>query len=318
MNQLNLQGSIHDHADGCISMRPMMVRKYGETRTNEIIAKVKTDLKSVRNKLASIPNLFSMIYDLLQDRESIQEAGYRYGKLRAEQGYKKAEGIFAPQYHVNRGLTLRQATRAMYDGMRQAEKEFGIRITPTIGIGRETSSYIGEKVASIACEYEGEMILDLVCDEIDNPPQKFHTAYKRTFGTKTKRVCHVEVVSPSPVHTYNFRLIENLKTALFDLKCDGLQHGSGLIHDQKLIDYVVDNQIRVAGCPLSNLALGHIQDVKEIGIDKLLDAGVWYTLGPDDDLFLASLEEVAIACDKVYHFNAQQKQQLEANALRPL
>ena len=320
MNPLNPLGIIHDHVDGCVSMRPMLDDKYGEARTSEIIRKARIGLRSVRTRQASLSGLFNFIYNILQNGESIQKAGYLYGKLRFEQGYKKAEGIFAPQYLINKALTLRQATAAMYRGLKDAEKEFGINITPTIAIGRDPSMtpIIANAIARIACDYDGEMILDLVCDEIGYPPELFLPAFKLTFGTNVKRVCHVEVVAATPTHTYWSRIGKNLETALVDMRCHGIQHGSGLIHHPDLIKYVVDHGIRIAGAPLSNLDLGLVVDIREIGIGRLLDAGVCYTLGPDDDLFMRNLKEVARICNERCQFTEQQCRQLEAYALRDL
>ncbi len=71
-------------------------------------------------------------------------------------------------------------------------------------------------------------------------------------------------------------------------------------------------------CPLSNLALNHIKHIKQLKIDELLDAEVWLTLNPDDDLFLPDMKKVVEECTFWYCFRRKHCAQLEANAIRPL
>jgi adenosine deaminase len=61
---------------------------------------------------------------------------------------------------------------------------------------------------------------------------------------------------------------------------------------------MVDNGIRVAGCPLSNLHSGLIENIEELQIPRLLELGVQYTVSVDDDLLFPSVDELEEACTK--------------------
>ena len=133
-----------------------------------------------------------------------------------------------------------------------------------------------------------------------------------------KRDCHAGEFASGPVGSpeRNTQLIKNMITAVKDLKCHGIGHAIPLAGVPDLIKLIVDRGVRVAGCPLSNLTSGHISNVRELGIDKLLDAGVKYTLNSDDDLFLPDMKAVLKQCDDAYHFTFGQKEVLEQNVFR--
>jgi len=260
---------------------------------------------------------FAAITGVLQSAEALDLIGYAYGRRRAAEGHRYVEGKFAPQYHTSGGLTMRQATDAMLRGLKRAERECGIRILLQICIGRETDETTGVEIACIALEHEGEIALDLACDEAGHPPEKHFKAYQSTFNSNVKCDCHAgEWVSREPRETYRRRLLENVRTAVYDLRCHGIGHAIPLPDDPELVSYIVDNGVRVSGCPTSNLYCGLIADVRELRIDELLDRGVIYTLNADDDLFMPQADETARVCDDAYGFTAAQCRQLEENVFR--
>jgi len=263
----------------------------------------------------TIPERFAPITGVLQSAEALEMLGFQYGKRRHKEGYTYVEGTFAPQYHVFEGLTLRTATSALLRGLKKAEKEFDIIIFPHIGIGREAEPDVGCEIARVALDYGGEVALDLVCDEAENPPEKHLPAYKLTFGSRVKRDCHAGEFARGRAGSQvrNRQLAENMITAIEVLKCHGIGHAIPLANCPDIIQLVVDRGVRVAGCPLSNVSEGHIKSVDELRINELLDAGVMYALSPDDDLFLPRMDEVLDECSAAYDFTPTQKRQLEAN-----
>jgi adenosine deaminase len=200
--------------------------------------------------------------------------------------------------------------------LKSAADDYDMRIFPHICIGREADADTGIEIAKIALEFDGEVALNLVCDEANNPPEKHLPAYKLTFGSKVRRDCHAgEWVHREPRETYRRRLLDNICTAIFDLRCDGIGHAISLADHEHLVQYVADNGIRVSGCPLSNLRCGLITSVYDLRIDYLLDAGVCYTLNPDDDFFLPAMPEVIAVCDEAYRFTPEQARKLEKNVI---
>ncbi len=312
-----VRGLHHDHIDGSVAIGDVILDLYRLAGKPFPFPTLDAWLAYFKNPQENIVEKFGTITGVMQTVEALRTVGYAYGKRRAAEGYAYVEGKFAPQYHTFGGLTIAQATAAMVAGLQRAEREFPIMILPVVCIGREADPQKGMEIANAVLEYDGEVALDLACDEAGHPPEKHLPAYKRTFGSRVARDCHAgEWVAKEPIGTYRERLLQNVRTAVYDLRCHGVGHAIPLADDPELIAYMAGEGIRVAGCPLSNLSSGLIKDVRELRIDELLDRGVIYTLNADDDLFLPPMNEVIARCDEAYRFTKEQRRALSVNVGR--
>lgn len=312
-----IRGLLHDHIDGSAVVGKILPILYKEAKKKYPFSSEDDFLNFFRNPQKNITEKFNSITSVLQTVEALRILGFNYVQHRAQEGYVYVEGKFAPQYHTKLGLTIRQVTDAIVEGIRLGEKMYNISVTPVICIGREATEEIGLTIAKVAVEYDGELVLDLVCDEALFPPERHFKAYELTFGTNVKRDCHAgEWVSPHPKATYLNRLKDNINTAIFFLRCHGIGQAIPLGGDEEMIGNVIDRGIRIAGCPLSNLRSGLIGDLRELHIDRLLDAGVLYTINSDDDLFLPKMSDVIAECDDAYNFTEEQAKRLEENVFK--
>jgi adenosine deaminase len=314
---LDIKGLHHDHVDGSAALCDVIADLYRLAGKPFPYASVDAWREFFRDPHQDIVAKFATSTSVMQSREALALAGRAYGRRRAAEGYRYVEAKFAPQYHLAGGLTLAEATAAMCDGLWSAQRDFGIRILPQVCIGREADPDTGCAIARVVLEYDGDVALDLACDEAGHPPEKHLPAFRLTFGSNVRRDCHAgEWVAAEPRKTYRARLLANVRTAVHDLKVHGIGHGIPLPDDPELVRYVADNGIRVSGCPLSNVACRCIADVRELRIDELLDAGVLYTLNADDDVFLPTMDEVVAACERAYAFSDRHREMLRTNVFR--
>ena len=87
---------------------------------------VTADCRSVNEYLKR----FEMPLQILQDRASLERTAYELVRLLAGQGLRYAEIRFAPQLHLRKDLTQRDAVEAVLAGVKR-----GMRECPTIDIG---------------------------------------------------------------------------------------------------------------------------------------------------------------------------------------
>lgn len=312
-----IKGLHHDHIDGSRAVLDIIEDLYGIAGRSFPFPSIKDWLQFLQNPQEDIVARFDTVTDVLQTVEALELTGYAYGKRRAAEGYRYVEAKFAPQYHIFGGLSMAEAAAAMYSGLKKAQSQFGIVLMPQFCIGRETDAESGMEIAKLALAYDGEVALDLACDEAGHPPEKHLKAYALTFGSNVKRDCHAgEWVSKAPSETYRRRLLANVRTAIVDLRCHGIGHAIPLCDDEELLRRCIDEGVRVAGCPLSNERSKLVADVRDLRISELLDRGVIYTLNADDDLFLPPMETVLEECDAAYGFTAEQCAKLEQNVFR--
>ena len=309
-----IEGLLHDHIDGSAALVGVIEDLYRLAGRPFPFPSIGAWRSFFQDPYEDIVKRFATVTGVLQSAESLRLVGRAYGRHRAAEGYRYVEAKFAPQYHVFGGLSLDEAARAMYDGLKQAEKECGIIILPVLCIGREASPGTGVRIARICLDYGGEVAMDLACDEAGHPPEKHLPAFRVTCGTCVKRDCHAgEWVAREPAATYRQRLLANVRTAARVLKADGIGHAIPLADDPELVAYVADQGIRITGCPASYVRSGLIADPRELRIDELLDRDVIYTLNADDDLFLPPMDQVIADADRAYGFTADQAAKFERN-----
>jgi len=302
----------HDHVDGSAALTGVIETLYAIAGKKFPFASVDEWIAYFKDPHAKIVEKFDTVTSVLQSREALQLAADAYVKRRADEGYEYVEAKFAPDYHTRGGLTRSQAARAMCEALWSSASRHGITVLPHLCINREATPDVGIDIAKIALSYDGAVVLDMACDEANFPPERHLAAYALTFDTETMRDCHAaEWTVAEPRDTYWQRLHANLVYAIKELRCDGIGHAVTLCHDDELIKHVVQERIRISGCPLSNLVCGAIKDVRQLQIGKLLDAGVIYTLNSDDDLFLPPMSDVAQVCDAAYDFTPKQAEWLE-------
>jgi adenosine deaminase len=315
---LAIRGLTHDHIDGSMAVLDILDDLYRIAKVPKKRRRTPEQIRAFfRDTHVGIVEKFAVVTDLLQTQEALELMGYAYGKRRAKEGYRYVEGKFAPDAHLRGGLAPRTVVHAMQTGIDRASREFGIDILPQVCIGRHLTADQGLAIARIVLDYDGDLALDLACDEAGHPPEKHFKAYAYTFGSNVRRDCHAgEWVKLAPKRTYRARLLENVRTAVRDLRCHGISHAIPLADDDELVREVVDKGIRVSGCPLSNKRLNLIGDVRHLRIDELLDRGVIYTLNADDDLFLPTMPEVVAECMAAYAFTPAHCRALEENVFR--
>jgi adenine deaminase len=330
--------SLHDHLDGSypmLNILPYLHRlTHGDKKTypfNQWSDHQRQVTKWFMDGglHSRLPEKFALTTGVMQNPVTIFEAAKNYTLIRGRQGFKYCEATIAPQYHVYGDRTCRQMLlnekdivgiliEGIKEGERQHKEESGndIKVNILFGIGREVTVDMATRLVNIAgaCSLDRVRGISLVCDEPDNPPDKFIDIYLRAHELGLKTTCHVEFVknrTPAQKDTPEKinkniaqdvpKLIENLRTAIFKLKVNRIDHGFGLAEDPELMKVVADRQIGITVCPGSLIATNTIHNVRQLKIRELLENSVLVTLDCDDDLFMPDLKEVFRMYEDAYN-----------------
>ena len=79
-----------------------------------------------------------------------------------------------------------------------------------------------------------------------------------------------------------------MKKGIELLELDEVQHGIAAVSSAEVIQFLIDNHIRLNIAPTSNVKLGRVQELKTHPIRKLYRSGVDVTLNSDDILIFDS------------------------------
>jgi adenosine deaminase len=329
---------LHDHLDGSrplLTILPYLSKLSGQKYPlNPWASHLEQVKKWFKDPQIDIVKKFSITTGVMQSTETIMLAAKTYVQIRARQGFKYCEATVAPQYHVFGGLTVKEATEAFIEGIKQGEKEYPeieVNLLPSVGreVGPDEAVALVETFAE--CDRNYVVGTGLVCDEGAHPPEKHGPMFKRAKELDMRTDCHAgewchlptpfdgrKVIEIPAWDRYQRALLANVYVAVFQLEADRISHAIPLAFDHaifrgEVLRTILIRNTPVLGCPASNLTSGMIPNLKYLGIRDLLNLGLEYSIHPDDDLFMPEMDEVYQMCNDEYRFTDEEKKQLLIN-----
>jgi adenine deaminase len=199
-----------------------------------------------------------------------------YFRRLSADGGRHAEIFFDPQTHTDRGLPFRVAADGLLAGMAQAERELGITSKLILCFLRHL-----DEDAAFATLKAAEPWLDRIVgvgldsSEKGHPPSKFARVFEAARTRGLKIVAHAgEEGPPSYVHE-----------ALDLLHVDRIDHGNRALEDAALTQRLVREGMTLTVCPLSNLKLCVVHDLKDHPMKRMLQLGLKATCNSDDPAY---------------------------------
>jgi adenosine deaminase len=195
--------------------------------------------------------------------------------LKADGGVH-AEIFFDPQTHTDRGLPFRIAVDGLLAGMRQAQDELGVSSKLILCFLRHL-----DEDAAFATLKAAEPWLDRICgvgldsSEVGHPPAKFARVFAAARDRGLKLVAHAGEEGP-PDYVWQ---------ALDDIGVDRIDHGNRSLEDPALVRRLVERDMTLTVCPLSNLKLCVVPSLEAHPLKRMLDLGLKATVNSDDPAY---------------------------------
>ena len=214
--------------------------------------------------------------NVLLTEEDFHDLAYAYFERAAADSVRHAEIFFDPQTHTDRGLPFSVAADGLLSGMEAARTELGVTSNLILCFLRHL-----DEDAALATLKQAEPWLDRIIgvgldsSEVGHPPSKFRRVFDRAGEMGLKRVAHAGEEGP-PEYVYE---------ALDLLKIDRMDHGNRSMEDEGLIRRLAAEQMTLTVCPLSNLKLCVVDDLKDHPVPEMLRQGLHVTLNSDDPAY---------------------------------
>jgi adenosine deaminase len=242
------KAELHCHLDG--SVRPATLLELAKERRIQMPRHTPEELADFMRvddaqSLEDYLRRFDVTISVMQSEDALERIAYELVEDAVEDGVRYIEVRNAPLLNVVQGLTLVQAVEAPLRGLRRAEKDFDITARFIICALRQFPSESSLEMAKLAVEFknDGVVAFDLAGGEKGNPAARHVEAFRYARE-------HDLAVT---VHAGEGDGAESVRQAVHVCGANRIGHGTRLIEDAELTQYVNDRRIALEVCLTSNV-----------------------------------------------------------------
>ena len=214
--------------------------------------------------------------DVLRTEEDFYDLTLAYLKRVAADGVRHAEVFFDPQTHTARGVAFATVADGILKALAEGERQFGVTSKLILCFLRHLSEEDAFAILKQAEPYLGRIAgVGLDSSEVGHPPSKFVRVFAAARGHGLKLVAHAGEEGPA----------DYVWEALDLLQVDRIDHGNRSLDDPKLVARLAAEKMTLTVCPLSNLKLCVVKDLKDHPLKRMLDLGLRATVNSDDPAY---------------------------------
>ncbi len=218
--------------------------------------------------------IFALACGTLRTAADFETITVDLGADAARQNIPYREVFFTYAYHDRRNIPWEEVIAGLASGRKVNRERYGVEMWFIADIDRTIDPEDGLRLVEMAHASRGEagiIGIGLDSQEIGYPASRHRPAYDRARDLGLRLVGHAgEDVGP-----------ESVWDAL-DIGVERIDHGVRSIEDDRLVARLVQTQIALTVCPVSNIALKVFPDMAAHPIKRLYDAGVKVTINSDD------------------------------------
>jgi len=267
---------LHLHIEGTLEPEMMfaLAGKHGVTLPYASVDAVRAAYDF--HDLQSFLDLYYAGCDVLRDREDFYMLAMAYFARAHADRAVHAELFFDPQKHTARGVAMETVIRGLRDAMDDAQRRYGISSSLILCFLRHLSEEDAFATLEAALPFRDDIEgVGLDSGERGNPPRKFVRVFQKAREHGLRLVAHAGEEGPA----------DYIHEALDLLFVERIDHGVRCDEDPALVERLVQKQIALTVCPLSNLKLRVVKDLKQHNFAKLLRRGVAVTINSDDPAY---------------------------------
>ena len=271
---------LHVHLDG--SLRISTVFELAIEQKIELPAKNEEEMRKLIccdrqcESLVDYLRGFDVTLSVLQTEKALFRVAYELAEDAAIENIRYIEVRYSPILHTRKGLKLTTISDAVIRGLAAAEKKFNIKTGVIICGIRNMNPASSLELAKLAVAYKNRGVLgfDLAGAEEDYPAKHHKEAFYLALNNNINITVHAgEAYGPESIHQ-----------AIHYCGTHRIGHGTRLIEDGDLLNYVNDHRIPLEICITSNIQTRAISSLKEHPLGFYVDYGLRVTLNTDNRL----------------------------------
>jgi len=270
------KAELHLHLEGSFEPEQM----FAIARRNKADIPFKS-VEEVRRayRFSNLQDFLDIYYqsaNVLLTEEDFYDLTLAYLKRAHDDGVRHVEVFFDPQTHTARGVAFATVADGIVRALADGEAQFGITSKLILCFLRHLS-----EEDALATLKEADPYLDRIAgvgldsSELGHPPSKFTRAFDAARAAGLRLVAHAGEEGPA----------HYIWEALDVLGVHRLDHGNRSLDDPKLVERLVAERMTLTVCPLSNLMLCVVKDLKDHPLKRMLDLGLCATVNSDDPAY---------------------------------
>ena len=267
------KAELHCHIEGALEPE-LMFELAARNRVELPFADV--DALRAAYDFGNLQDFLDLYYQgmrVLQSESDFYELTRAYLQKAHAQNIRHAEIFFDPQAHVSRGVAFADLVGGITAALGEAEREAGITSHLIMCFLRDRDEEDALAVLEMAEPHRAEIAgVGLDSAEAGNPPEKFARVFAEARARGYRRVAHAGEEGPA----------EYVRGALDALGAERIDHGNAALGDAQLMERLAREGVPLTMCPLSNLKLRVVADLREHPLKKMLERGLCVTVNSDD------------------------------------
>ena len=311
MTQLDLiralpKAELHVHIEG--TFEPGLMFAIAQRNHIAIPYQSVEEVKQAYNfhNLQSFLDIYYAGAQVLIHEQDFYDLAWAYFEKCAEDNVVHTEMFFDPQTHTDRGVAFATVLNGLKRACDDAKAKLGISSHLIMCFLRHLSEEAAFKTLEQALPYKDQIIaVGLDSSEVGHPPEKFERVFAQARAAGFLIVAHAGEEGPA----------DYVWQALDLLKVNRIDHGVRSEEDPELMQRLIAEKMPLTVCPLSNLKLCVVDDMREHNIRRLLQQGVKVTVNSDDPSYFGGyMNDNFIAITQALDLTADELKQLAINS----
>ncbi len=267
---------LHLHIEG--SLEPPMMVRLAE-RNGVALPYADADAVAAAYNFTQLQDFLTLYYagaQVLVTEQDFYDLTWAYLEQLHAQNVIHTEVFFDPQTHTQRGIPFLTVLDGIDRALKDGERKLGISSHLILHFLRDLTEEQAFQTLEEALPHRQRIIgVGLDSAEVGHPPEKFARVFAKARAHGFRLTCHAGEEGP-PDYVWQ---------ALEILGVDRIDHGNRSLEDAGLTARLAAGQMALTVCPLSNLKLCVVDDLKQHPLRRMLDLGLRATVNSDDPAY---------------------------------
>ncbi len=299
---------LHLHIEG--TFEPELMFKIAKRNQKKIPYSSVSELRNAYQfkNLQEFLDIYYAGANVLTTEKDFYDLTWAYLSKVQEQNVVHVEIFFDPQTHTDRGISFETVIKGIRSALEDGKKKLGITYKLIMSYLRHLDEASAFKTLEQSLPYKDWIsAVGLDSSEVGNPPSKFERVFEKSREEGFLTVAHAGEEGPA----------EYIWEALTLLKINRIDHGNRCLDDETLVDRLVDLQMPLTLCPLSNVELKVVADLKQHPIEKMMQKNLLVTVNSDDPAYFGGyINENYLGIAKALNLSKEQITTLVKNSFK--